>query len=196
MGKPAHVLFLDDEENILYALSRLLQAEPYGVVQASDPDQAMALIGQHPIKVVISDQRMPKISGVEFLRQVKERYPDKIRVLLSGYVDFATAEEAINLGEVYRFVTKPWNTAYLKASIAHGIEQYDLIQANRILLEALICKTQELPAVLEPVKVALDMLQSSAQPLNAEQTQIFTEARGSVERLNGLINDILAQRQG
>ena len=217
MEKEKNVLFLDDEADILSALERLLIAEPYGILQTSDPDEALDLIGKHPIKVVVSDQRMPKMSGVEFLRKVKERYPDKMRILLSGYVDFSTAEEAINFGEVFRFITKPWKTTYLKASILHAIDQYNLLQMNNMLLATSIRKTEEVDALnkrlqamfetqkgftstvshelrtpLASIKMAIDMvIGGTAGPLNDQQKRFLGKAKDNVDRLNRLINDIL-----
>ncbi len=217
MPKEINVLFLDDEENILFAAERLLMAESYGVVTTTDPDKAMELIAGNPIKVVVSDQRMPKIVGVAFLRKVKEVFPDKVRILLSGYVDFVTAEEAINLGEVYRFITKPWKTPFLKASIQHAIEQYDMVQANRLLFEAserkntqlevLNTKLQgmyeaqkaftstvshELRTPLSSIKMAVDMVMAgTAGDLNENQKKFLSMAKDNVDRLNRLINDIL-----
>jgi DNA-binding NtrC family response regulator len=164
--------------------------ESYGFVMTCDPDKAMDLIKKHPVKVVVSDHRMPKILGVEFLRKVKEKYPDKVRILLSGSADFSSAEQAINLGEVYRFITKPWKTTYLKASILHGIEQYDLVQTNRILMETLGRKARELPLIVTEIKAVVDVLASSSEENWAEA---LTKVRGDVARLEHLINDILAQ---
>ncbi len=217
MAKEINVLFLDDEEYILFAADRLLMAESYGVVTTTDPDKAMELIACNPIKVVISDQRMPKIVGVAFLRKVKEAYPDKVRILLSGYVDFVTAEEAINLGEVYRFITKPWKTPFLKASILHAIAQYDMVQANRLLFEASERKNEQLEILnnklqgmydaqkaftstvshelrtpLASIKMAVDMVMAgTAGTLNDNQKKFLSRAKDNVDRLNRLINDIL-----
>ena len=193
MEKPAHVLFLDDEANILYALTRLLLAEPYDIVKASDPDEAIDLIGKYPIKVVVTDYRMPKMSGIEFLRRVKEKYPDKIRILLSGYVDFVTAEEAINQGEVFRFITKPWKTDYLKASILHGIKQYDLVEMNRALAEGAMRKTTELRVLLASVQKLVHMATSPAEPLTEYQRNFLNQAKGEFDHMERLINDILSQ---
>jgi DNA-binding NtrC family response regulator len=190
MDKPVNVLFLDDEVSILSGLERLLLNEPYGFVMTCDPDKAMELIKKHPVKVVVSDHRMPKILGVEFLRKVKEKYPDKIRILLSGSADFSSAEQAINLGEVYRFITKPWKTTYLKASILHGIEQYDLVQTNHILLETLNRKARELPLIVAALKTEVDVFADASAE---NQAEALAKVRGEVARLEHLINDILAQ---
>jgi signal transduction histidine kinase len=217
MNKEINVLFLDDEENILFALSRLLMEESYGIIKTTDPDEAMALIEKHPIKVVVSDQRMPKISGIDFLKNVKQKYPDKMRILLSGYVDFVTAEEAINFGEVYRFLIKPWKTPYLKASIQHAIEQYDLVGSHRALYDASLKKTAELEELnkklqgmyeiqrsftstvshelrtpLASIKMAIDLVMGgTAGGLNEQQIKFLMKAKDNVDRLNRLINDIL-----
>src|SRR6266436_4126313 len=102
------VLFLDDEQNILNSLKRLLMNEPLNIFTTTDHKEALVTIAKENIKVVFSDERMPNIHGVEFLKMVKEQYPDIVRILFTGYADIAAAEEAINLSEVYRFVNKPW----------------------------------------------------------------------------------------
>lgn len=127
------VMFVDDEQGVLSSLKRLLRREPYTVITASSGPEALILIDQHVIQVAISDQRMPGMAGTEFLRKVKERQPETIRVVLSGYADLASILEAINKGEIYRFLTKPWNDEELKVSIRQCLEQYALRLENREL---------------------------------------------------------------
>ena len=94
------VLFVDDEVNILKALQRLLRVEDMNVLCASRASEAMELLEKHPTQVVVSDQRMPEMSGVDFLAQVRERYPDMVRMMLTGYTEMTIAVDAINRGEI------------------------------------------------------------------------------------------------
>ena len=109
MDKEINVLILDDEKNILEACKRLFFKDSFGIFTTTNYQEARAIFKKEKIKVVISDERMPEISGVEFLKQVKVKYPEIIRILITGHADILAAEDAINVGEVYRFINKPWN---------------------------------------------------------------------------------------
>lgn len=111
------LLLLDDEENVLRALVRLLRRDGYNIETASNAQQAFEILAAQPVQVIISDQRMPDISGTEFLSRVKDLYPDTVRLILSGYSDFASLTEAINRGAVYRYVAKPWDDEELRRMV-------------------------------------------------------------------------------
>jgi EAL domain-containing protein (putative c-di-GMP-specific phosphodiesterase class I)/CheY-like chemotaxis protein len=118
------LLLLDDEPNILRALSRLLRRDGYRILTASTPQQAFALLAENDVQVVMSDQRMPEMTGTEFFRRVKEMYPDTIRLILSGYTDLKSVTDAINHGAIYRFLTKPWDDEELRREIAEAFKGY------------------------------------------------------------------------
>jgi putative nucleotidyltransferase with HDIG domain len=120
------VLFVDDEVNILRAVQRLLRHEPCRVLTASRGSEALALLANEPAQVVVSDQRMPEMNGVELLSVIRERYPDAVRMMLTGYTEMNVAVEAINHGEIYRLITKPWNDEELKATLRQAFDHYDL----------------------------------------------------------------------
>jgi putative nucleotidyltransferase with HDIG domain len=120
------VLFVDDEINILKALQRLLRNEPMRVLTASRPQEAIALLDREHAQVVVSDQRMPEMSGVDLLSTVRERHGDVVRMMLTGYTEMNIAVEAINKGEIYRLITKPWNDDELKATLRQAFDHYDL----------------------------------------------------------------------
>jgi DNA-binding NtrC family response regulator len=98
------VLFVDDELNILKAVKRLLRNEPWEVLSASRPQEALELLDTSPVQVVVSDQRMPEMSGVDLLAVVRERHPDLVRMMLTGYTEMNVAVEAINRGEIFRLI--------------------------------------------------------------------------------------------
>ena len=125
------VLCVDDEVNILNSLKRLLRKEDYTVLTATSGPEGLSLLEKQPVQVVISDQRMPEMTGTEFLKKVKERYPNTIRVILSGYAEAPALLGAINEGEVFRFLTKPWNDEELKPEIQQCFAQYDLATRTR-----------------------------------------------------------------
>ena len=111
------VLFVDDEINILKAIQRLLRHEDMNVLCASGGSEALALLEQDPAQVVVTDQRMPDMCGVDLLSAVRERWPDVVRIMLTGYTEMDIAVEAINRGEIYRLITKPWQDDELRANI-------------------------------------------------------------------------------
>jgi response regulator RpfG family c-di-GMP phosphodiesterase len=120
------VLFVDDEVNILKALQRLLRTEDMNVLCASRAAEALELLEKHPTQVVVTDQRMPEMSGVDFLAQVRERQPDIVRMMLTGYTEMKVAVDAINRGEIYRLITKPWNDDELRATLRQAFDHADL----------------------------------------------------------------------
>lgn len=131
---PDHIMIVDDEENVLKALKRELMDEDYEIHAYIDAREALQKLKNHPIKVVISDERMPGMSGSEFLSLVSLRSPDTVRIMLTGQATIEAAMQAVNRGEIYRFFTKPWNSAELKMSIRSAIDKYDLEKENRRLL--------------------------------------------------------------
>jgi diguanylate cyclase (GGDEF)-like protein/PAS domain S-box-containing protein len=120
-GENARTLLLvDDEPSILNALKRLLRREGYTVLTAEGGEAALEILATHPAQVIVSDQRMPGMSGVELLSRVRELYPDTRRIILSGYSDISTLSDAINRGAVWKFIAKPWDDEALKAEIGHA----------------------------------------------------------------------------
>jgi putative nucleotidyltransferase with HDIG domain len=120
------VLFVDDEINILKAIQRLLRYEPMRVLTATDPAGALEIMRKTPAQVVVTDQRMPTMSGVDFLSAVRDQHGDVIRMMLTGYTEMNIAVEAINKGEIYRLITKPWNDDELRATLRQAFDHYDL----------------------------------------------------------------------
>jgi response regulator RpfG family c-di-GMP phosphodiesterase len=127
------ILCVDDEVNILNALKRLLRREDYTLLTASSGNEGLELLAVNDVHLVLSDQRMPGMSGTEFLAEIKEKYPDIIRIILTGYTEVDTITESINRGHIYKFFLKPWNDENLKLEIRKALDQYDLIKANERL---------------------------------------------------------------
>ncbi len=116
------LLLVDDEENVLSALRRLLRREDYTVLCASSARQALELLAVNDVQVVMADQRMPQVSGAEFLRRVKQLYPDTVRIILSGYSELAAMTDAINQGAIFKFLSKPWDDDDLRDQIRSAFE--------------------------------------------------------------------------
>lgn len=126
-------LIVDDEPEVLAALKRLFRKD-YDVLTATSATDAMVLLGEHDVALVMSDQRMPQTSGVTFLEEVRRAYPNAIRILITGYSDMSSVVAAINQGHVYSYVTKPWVADDLLATIAKAAQHYDLMEDRRRLL--------------------------------------------------------------
>ncbi|HJV66026.1 MAG TPA: ATP-binding protein [Geomonas sp.] len=131
------VLVVDDEVNVLKTLRRALRAEPYQLLTAQTGEEALALLQENCCKVVVSDEKMPGMSGTAFLTLVKERWPDSVRIMLTGHATLNAAMNAVNEGEIYRFFSKPWDDLALKFAIRSGLERYDLEARRRALLRAI-----------------------------------------------------------
>ena len=129
------VLIVDDEAYLLKACHRLLMDEPYECVSFSSPKKALEEAPGIRPAVVISDQRMPEMSGVEFLEKIKETIPSAVRIITTGYADIDTTIDAINKGQVFRFIRKPWVDLHLKLEIRQALKYYHmtekLIQAGK-----------------------------------------------------------------
>ena len=123
---PNTILIVDDEGNILKTLERLMEDEGYRIFFADSGFKGLEIIKHEDIHLVISDQKMPGMDGIKFLYEVKKTSPDTIRIMLTGFADVNIAIQAINEGEVYRFITKPWNNVELLSTVKQGIEYYDL----------------------------------------------------------------------
>ena len=138
------LLCVDDEISILHALKRLLRKENYKVLIASSGKEGIKILSKEQIQVIVSDQRMPEMTGTEFLSKAKELHPYSIRVVLSGYADANTIMESINRGEIYRFLSKPWSDDELKTTIKQCFQHYDLLAENRDLIEKIQKKNKKL----------------------------------------------------
>lgn len=111
------LLLVDDEANVLNALTRLFRREGYRILTASSPQEAFDLLAKHTIQVIISDQRMPDMTGTEFFSRVRQLYPATMRIVLTGYTDIESVKAAINQGAIYKFLTKPWEDDELREQI-------------------------------------------------------------------------------
>lgn len=119
------IMIVDDEPSVLSSLYRSLRSEPWEVLTELSGEQALVRMRDQPIKVVISDERMAKMQGAEFLTIVRTLYPQTVRILLTGQASLEAAIEVINSAEVFRFLTKPWDIDMLKEHIRKAIQKYD-----------------------------------------------------------------------
>ena len=138
------VLFVDDEASILHCVRRLLRGEDYRLLTATSGKNGLICLEKEPAQLVISDQRMPGMLGIEFLQAVRELYPDAVRVMLSGCADLGVIVDSVNKGEIYRFLAKPWNDLELKVSIRQCLEHHDILQQNRSMTVQIRRQNEEL----------------------------------------------------
>ncbi|MCA2981349.1 MAG: response regulator, partial [Myxococcaceae bacterium] len=146
-ARPGRLLLVDDEENILRSLKRVLRRGDWHVETAPDGEAALAMFPQFQPEVVLSDFRMPGMNGVEFLARVKELAPRTQRIMLTGQADQQAIEEAINRSEVFRFISKPWNDAQLVLTVKSAFEQHALFDENARLFRLTQQQNQELRAL-------------------------------------------------
>lgn len=203
MAKEINVIFIDDEHSALDIIRHEFSQEPYGIFLTTSTDQAMEVLRRERIKVVVTDQVMPKVQGVQFLQNVKQFDSNIVRILLTAHADFSAAEEAINIGEVYRVISKPWKSADLLSTIHRAIERYDLMMRAELANQKLKAMyevqrdftstvSHELRTPLASIKTAIDLvIKKTLGKINPEQEEVLGRAKKNVDRLKRLIDDIL-----
>lgn len=147
MDKPKSlppILYVDDEEDNLTVFNSAFRRD-YEVHLALSGQEGLEILKKHEIHLIITDQRMPEMTGIQFLEKIIPDYPDCIRMILTGFSDIEAIIQAINTGRVYRYITKPWNKEELKINIDKGLETFHLREQNRTLIESL----QEVNQTLE-----------------------------------------------
>jgi response regulator RpfG family c-di-GMP phosphodiesterase len=126
------ILVVDDEPGILSALRRVLRRDGYEILAAPSAKEGLRILGDHDVQVILSDQRMPEMSGTEFLSRVRDLYPETIRIILSGYTDLESIADAINRGSIYKFLTKPWEDDLLRENIREAFNHHDSFRNRAI----------------------------------------------------------------
>jgi two-component system sensor histidine kinase/response regulator len=200
------ILCVDDENDNLDALERIFRKK-YKVLKASSAAEGLAEIKNNSVSLIISDQRMPRKTGVEFLRDSIAFSPDAIRILLTGYTDIDSVIGAINSGEVYRYVTKPWDPVDLANTVDKAIEKYELSQELKIKNIELQKAYDELKTLDEaknnfmilinhelktPLTVILSYLELILETeLDEEQKKFLSRISSSAQKLKKIIEDVL-----
>ncbi|MDL1971162.1 MAG: response regulator [Candidatus Desulfofervidaceae bacterium] len=136
MQQPHNILVVDDEENVLNAIKRIFK--PYTLITCfttTDPFEALKIVDKEKIDLIITDQRMPGMTGIELLKKITAKYPEVIKIILSAYSDLNVILEAINEVGVYKFILKPWNNEDFLLTVIRALEWKELIGENRSLQE-------------------------------------------------------------
>jgi len=156
MQRNRTLLLVDDEANILSSLRRLLRQDGYTILTASGAEQGLELLAIHPVDVVISDQRMPGMSGIEFLRRIKTLHPETVRLVLSGYTDLQAVTDAVNEGAVYKFLTKPWDDGVLRANIKEAFVKKAIAdEKRRAVSPNMFADSSAIQSVIDVIPVAI-----------------------------------------
>ncbi|MBK7462404.1 MAG: response regulator [Betaproteobacteria bacterium] len=171
---PATLLFVDDEPGILSSLRRLFRPHGYRILVAESGALGLAELEKTPVDLVISDMRMPEMDGATFLKAVRQRWPDTVRILLTGYADVTSTVAAINDGEIYRYVSKPWDDNEIVNTVREALERYRLKQENLRLTALTQSQNEELKG-----------LNASLEQKVAERTAELRQALSFVEQSHG-----------
>lgn len=163
--KSAKLLLVDDEENILRSLKRVLRREPWELTTASSGDEALAAMAAEKFDLVISDARMPSMDGPTLLAEIRRKYPWCIRILLTGYADINSTVKAINDGQIYRYISKPWDDGELRLIIRQALA-FQYSERRRVALEKLVRKQNK------ELKQLNESLQDKVSERTAELKQI------------------------
>lgn len=196
----AKLLLVDDEENILRSLQRVLRKEPYTLTTATSGDQAMGLMAEGRFDLVISDARMPGMDGPSLLSAIKKKYPWCIRILLTGYADIDSTIKAINDGQIYRYISKPWDDDELRLIIRQALA-FQYSERRRLALEKVTRKQnrelQELNASLEQkVRDRTEELRETADMVDLAYKELRQSYVTTTEVFSSLIDKRLpANRQ-
>jgi CheY-like chemotaxis protein len=177
------LLLVDDEQNIVSSLKRLLRRDEYQIHTANSGQEGLDVLARHAVDVIVSDQRMPGMLGADFLRKAKELYPDTLRIMLSGYTELQSVTDAVNEGAIYKFLTKPWEDEQLRGHIAEAFRlkeiadenerlnlelrtvNHELASANRRLEDVLRQKQQQISRDEISLNVARELLQHLPLPV-------------------------------
>ncbi|MBI5905810.1 MAG: response regulator [Deltaproteobacteria bacterium] len=180
MAEPVRILCVDDERNVLRSLERLFLDDGYEIRTALSGAEGLLALGQgDTVQVVISDYRMPGMNGVEFLSEVRKSWPETVRIILSGYADTGAIVSAINDGQIYKFIAKPWNEDEIRVAVTNAVERYNLGRENRTLAAELRAKNDELTALNRDLEARVEERTAAL----TTQNRLLTESLNILDNL-------------
>lgn len=172
------IMIVDDEPVNLRTLERLFRRD-YQVVTAQSGAEALTLLQHHDVALLISDQRMPEMTGIELMKNTVTLRPQMVKLLLTGYTDVGALIEAINCGLVYRYLTKPWNNDDLRVMVSRGLEHYEMMKSRHLLgmenqrLRARLNEISELATQgMEPEPIANEQENADFEPV-LDQEKVY-----------------------
>src|SRR5438128_2690722 len=176
------ILVVDDEADVVHSVQDLLRLD-YRVLGATRAEEALKLVQEEEVHIVMTDQRMPEMTGVEFLRRIRGEHPDAVRLLFTGYADIKAVIDAINQGNVYRYITKPWDPDELQVIIRQAADQYDLLVERKRLLAELQIKNRELAGANAELVQANELKEAFIRVASHELRTPLTILYGLVQML-------------
>ncbi len=193
------ILYVDDEERNLDSF-KIIFRKDYDVLVAKSAQEGLEMLEKNEIRLVITDQRMPNMTGVEFLEKIAHLYPEITRIILTGYSDMEAIISAINKGRVFRYITKPWNKDELKETIDYALEAYKLKYENKSLIEQLQKTNKELDELVyrsshdlrAPLASVLGLINLAKKEENLDRIREYLSLQEkSVKRLDELLKEII-----
>ena len=186
------VLYLDDEENNLIAFKALFRRE-FDVFTTTSPQEAVAYLNANEVPIILSDQKMPELSGVEFFELTLNDFPNAVRILVTGYADIEAVIDAINRGQVYRYVAKPWNENDLRVCLLNAAERYEMnihsgdsdFKTNKWKLAK-----SRIQDAIHKVKAVVSSWKGSNQPVPADSlNEVVNELNALEESVNEVFEE-------
>ncbi len=195
---PVHnrILFVDDEENVLRSLKRLFVSQEYEVLTALSGGEGLAILKDIEVPVIVSDQRMPVMTGAEFLEKSRPLSPDAVRIILTGYADVEAAIGAINRGGAYRYVSKPWNDSDLLRVIKDAFEKYHLVRENQYLTELTTKQNEELKKWSVELELYVQQHTIDLTKQNKEQKKLNLKLKKNVSEILRSLSNLIELRNG
>ncbi len=186
------VLYLDDEENNLIAFKALFRRE-FDVFTTTSPQEAVAYLNANEVPIILSDQKMPELSGVEFFELTLNDFPNAVRILVTGYADIEAVIDAINRGQVYRYVAKPWNENDLRVCLLNAAERYEMnIQTSNSDSKSNKWKLAKarIQEAIHKVKEVVSSWKGSNQPVPADSlNEVVNELNALEESVNEVFEE-------
>jgi response regulator RpfG family c-di-GMP phosphodiesterase len=186
------ILCVDDETSILKSLQRVFFSSNVQLLQASSGKQALEIMQQHKVNLIISDMRMPNMTGAEFLAQAAVMQPDSYRILMTGYSDIQSTVAAINIGKIHRYIQKPWDNTELLAQVNEGLETYRLLKKNKELTKKIAVQNKQLKQLNtnleDTVQQRTQQLKQSLQQYKTLANNRGNEQKATLEVLYNLIS--------
>jgi len=190
-AKPAVLLFVDDEANVLKALRRLFHSESYEIHLAPGGTEGLNILRQHAVDLIISDMRMPEMSGAEFLAQAFELWPETVRILLTGYADLQSTIDAVNKGRIFSYCNKPWNDEELKLLVRNALEQKRLKEESERLSTIIRLQNDELKTLNEHLEERVEQrtaqLRNTLKQLDLANVSLKRQYADSIKAFSRII---------
>ncbi|MDD1626471.1 MAG: response regulator, partial [Methylococcaceae bacterium] len=179
----AVLLFVDDEPNVLKALRRLFHSENYVIYLAAGGAEGLEILRQHAVDLIISDMRMPEMSGAEFLTHALEQRPETVRILLTGYADLQSTIDAVNKGRIFSYCNKPWNDEELKLLVRNALEQKRLREERHRLSAVILQQNDQLTLLNEHLEERVKQRTAQLDQANSSLKKQYTDSIKAFSRI-------------